>query len=237
MQHRALLLFGSLLAGVSAVTAQDAVRHSAEIRGVLLSADNDSFMLRGVIMISADHTNRTSAVGKTVDADRVGTFDIKLDRPGRYFFTPEGPQAAVTYFKTVQCDGVDYSTRPLEVGIGESAINCQLLFSRDSGKITGQVLDNGKPVRAFQVIAIPEAKELRSVFGHSAFSWPTKRDGRFEVLGVVPGKYLVFAVPAHSQKSYSASDFAAQNYPSAQHVTVGPHDTVTLTLRPALLKP
>lgn len=154
----------------------------SEIRRVLGSNKND--FLVGSRFDETTLTRAASAIKeKTTTRDRVGIFDIKLDRPGHYFFFPEGPQATVIYFRAIECDGTDYSMRPLEVGIGYSAINCRLTFARDSGRIIRQVLEGRKPVRAFEVIAIPEAKELPSVFGYSVSSWPTKRDGCFEISG------------------------------------------------------
>jgi hypothetical protein len=181
----------------------------------------------------------TPLPGKTKVVDTVGTFDIDGVRPGRYFFSPEGPQAAVTYFKKIECDGQDYSARPLEIEAGDLAINCTLTFARDSGTITGQVLHGGSPVHAFQVFAIPEAKELRSVFGHCAVSWPpTRRNGHFEMLGVIPGDYLVFAVPAdYAKRHILAVDFDDRTYSSAQHLTIRSHETATITLQATSPKP
>ncbi|HUN63005.1 MAG TPA: hypothetical protein VMU53_13495, partial [Candidatus Sulfotelmatobacter sp.] len=66
---------------------------------------------------------RWTPSGRTKVLDSVGTVDIDGVRPGRYFFTPEGPQAEGTYFKKIECDGQDYSTRPLKIKAGDLAIN------------------------------------------------------------------------------------------------------------------
>jgi hypothetical protein len=180
----------------------------------------------------------TPLPGKTKVVDTVGRFDINGVMPGHYFFSPEGPQTAVAYFKKIECDGQDYSARPLEIKAGDLAINCKLTFARDSGTIIGHVLHSGIPVRASQVFAIPEAKELRSVFGHRAVSWPTTRNGRFEILGVIPGNYLVLAVPAKSAKGHILGlDFDDRTYASAQHLTIRSHETATITLEAISPKP
>jgi hypothetical protein len=121
----------------------------------------------------------TPFLGKTKVVDTVGTFDINGVRPGRYFFSPEGPQAAVAYFKKIECDGQDYSERPLEIEAEDLTINCKLTSARDSGTITGQVLHGRSPVHAYQVFALPEAKELRSVFDHWASSFAHKKEWTF----------------------------------------------------------
>ena len=241
----AFLTIAFLWSGV--LIAQDAVKQTTEIHGTLINAENDSFMLRGVIIVHArasgpDMAGKEDAwtppPGKTKVIDTVGTFDINGVRPGRYYFSPEGPLAARTYFKKVECDGQDFSARPLEIKAGDLAINCKLTFARDSGTITGQVLHGGSPVHAFQVFAIPEAKELRFDFDHLAFSDPTKRNGRFEMRGIMPGDYLVFAVPAKSAKGYILGvDFDNQTYASAQHLTIRSHETATITLQAASQKP
>lgn len=226
----------------SVVLAQDAVKQTTEIRGTLISAENDSFMLRGVIMLHArpldPDGDRWTPSGKTKIVDSVGTFDINGVKPGRYFFAPEGPQAAVTYFKKIDCNGQDYSVRPVEIKAEDLAINCKLTFAGDSGAIAGQVLHGGSPVHAFQVFAIPEARELRSVLGYWNFSDPTKRNGRFEMRGVIPGDYLVFAMPAHSTKPHILGvDFDDRTYALAQHLTIRSHETATIVLQATSPKP
>jgi hypothetical protein len=247
MTRRQVVLFTSLIIGFlgsSVVVAQKAVeRPGSEIHGILLSADNDSFMLRGVMILPAGPSKKEVPVwvplpGKTKVVDAVGTFDIKGVMPGRYFFSPEGPQAAVTYFKHIECRGLDYSARPLEIDAGEIAINCNLTFARDSGTITGQVLRDGAPVRAYQVVAVPEPKELRSVASRWAISWPpTRSNGRFEMQGVIPGNYLVVAVPVDVVKShFFALDFDDKIYASAQHLMIASNETATIALEPTSAK-
>jgi hypothetical protein len=241
MLRRRASLFAYLIVGFlgsSVIVAQETAEQPAEIHGTLLSAETDSFMLRGVLIISAG-PSIPSMVGKTKILDTVGTFDIRGVRPGRYFFTPEGPQAAVTYFKQIECGGLDYSARPLQIQAGDVRVNCKLTFARDSGAIAGRVLHGRVPIRAFQVVAIPEEKELRSVFGHWAVSWPpTRRDGRFEVTGIIPGDYLIFAVPAVFAKSYiPAIDFDDRIYASAQKLTIRSHETATIALEETSPKP
>jgi hypothetical protein len=235
----AFLTIAFLWSGV--VTAQDAVKQTTEIHGTLISAENDSFMLRGVIMFHArpfPKEDRWTQSGRTQVVDSVGTFDINGVRPGRYFFSPEGPQAAATYFKKIECDGQDYSARALEIKAGDLAIDCKLTFAQDSGTITGQVLHDGRPVHAFQVCAIPEANELRSDINHLALSDSTKRNGHFEMRGIIPGDYLVFAVPAKLAKGYILGvDFNDRIYASAQHLTIKSHETATITLQATSQKP
>jgi hypothetical protein len=227
----------------SVVIAQDAVEQTTEIHGTLISAENDSFMLRGVIILHAtprtgEESAWTPLPAKTKVFDKVGTFEISGVRPGRYFFSPEGPQAAGAYFKKIECAGQDYSARPLEIKAGDLAINCTLTFARDSGTIAGLVLHGRSPVRASQVFAIPEAKELRSVLAYWALSDRTKRNGRFEVRGVIPGDYLVFAVPAKLADGYILGvDFDDRTYASAQHLTIRSHETATITLQATPPKP
>jgi len=55
--------------------------------------------------------------------------------------------------------------------------------------------------------------------------------------GLLPGNYLIFAVPDDLQESHSA-DFADRNFASAQRLTVRPRETATLILmlEPTLTK-
>jgi hypothetical protein len=182
--------------------------------------------------------DRWTPSGKTKVIGSVAIFDINGVRPGRYFFSPEGPQAAVTYFKRIECDGQDHSARPLEIKAGDLAINCKLTFARDSGTITGQILHDGRPVSCVSSFAIPEAKESRSGFDHLAFSDPTKRNGRFEMRGIIPEDYLVFAVPTKSAREYILGlDFDDRIYASAQHLTIKSHENTIIALEATSQKP
>jgi hypothetical protein len=52
------------------------------------------------------------------------------------------------------------------------------------------------------------------------------------VRGVIPGDYLVFAVPADSAKGYILGvDFDDRTYASAQHLTIRSHENTTFTLQ------
>jgi hypothetical protein len=230
------LLLGCLACSV-AIPQETPQQRPVEIHGTVLNVEDDSFMLRGILMLPAVPSHAAMA-GKIKVIDKTGSFDIKGVEPGRYIFSPEGPQAASTYFKQVECGGLDYSTRPFEIDGGGSTIECRLAFARDVGKITGQVVSGGIPARSFRIIVIPEAKELRSMPDHKAVSsFSSKANGRFEVLWLIPGKYLAFAVPADSSILYKALDFADRNQASAQYLTVEPRETTTVNLKLTLPKP
>jgi hypothetical protein len=207
----------------------------AHVHGTIRSAGNDSATVRGVFLLPAEPLN--SPMLASVEAvDKTGAFDMNGVMPGRYFFSVEGPQAALTYFKRIECGGVDYTTRALEIEPGGISIDCKLTFARDTGTITGRVLTGQGPVQGFEVVAIPESKQLRSLPDRTVIAQSRKEDGSFEMLGLIPGNYLVFAVPDDLRASYYALDFADQNSASAQYLTIRPRQTATALLKPTLPK-
>jgi hypothetical protein len=81
------------------------------------------------------------------------------------------------------------------------------------------------------VIAIPEPRDLRAVARYTMTS-ATDGNGQFQIPGVIPGEYELFAVPRDEYQAYYALDFADHNQNSAQRVTIKPRETQTITLKP-----
>ena len=98
--------------------------------------------------------------------------------------------------------------------------------------MTGQVLDSNKPAPDMVVVAIPQSLALRRIARYTVTA-NTDTNGAFKISGMVPGDYLVFAVPKDDEQSYFQIDFADRNQRDAERVSINSGDTKTVTLKPA----
>jgi hypothetical protein len=126
---------------------------------------------------------------------------------------------------------VDYTTRPFTIESEEVLNDCTLTLAADNGVINGQVLDGEKPVRNFAVVAIPAPRELRIL---DAYTREATTDGsrRFKIGPLIPGDYLLFAIPEDPEQGYFALDFVDRNIGSAERVTVRQNETKVIQLKP-----
>lgn len=165
--------------------------------------------------------------------DKNGGFDIQYVPAGRYIFATAAPRASLDYLKQVQCSGADYTMQPLTIESGTVLSNCTLTLATDTAVISGQVLDGDKPVRGLEVVAIPQSTDLRRFPAYSKqAAATTDSNGQFKIPDVIPGDYLLFAVPPDPEQSYYALAFADRNAGSAEPVTVKPREAKTINLKP-----
>jgi len=55
--------------------------------------------------------------------------------------------------------------------------------------------------------------------------------GRYQIVGAIPGDYLLFAVPRSEDHEYFALDFADRNQDKAEHVTIAAHAAQVVNLK------
>ena len=168
--------------------------------------------------------------GGTAKTDASGAFTMHDIAPGHYtFFLPTLSKLA--YEKRVQCSGIDYTTRPLDLREGMSPIDCEIALSTHPGMIQGQVLDDGKPVSGMVVVLIPESRELRQLERYTQIT-QSGPNGAFEIAAAIPGEYFLFAVPKSNEQPYYALDFADRNRNNARHVSIQEGETQVIDLKP-----
>jgi len=202
----------------------------AELRGAatIESTQNlSSLTSLGIMLLSAGPTGQGGA-SSTLAED--GTFDVKDIAPGEYTFMAFGPQSSA-YLQRAQCGGTDYTVQPITIGAGDGLSDCVLTLANDTGTLSGQVMDGETPVPNLVVVAIPQLRSLRKNASYTA-TVKTDSGGKFQLNGIIPGDYEVFAVPADADQPYYALDFPEQNQNSAQRVTIKPRETQTVTLKP-----
>ena len=162
------------------------------------------------------------------NANQIGAFRITEVRPGNYDFdTFDNPGM---YLKKTVCNGKDSTLLPLAIESGVNVTDCVITLATDSGAITGRVLNDDKPVRGERIIAIPEERSLRHLRRFTLIG-TSDMSGGYQLTGVIPGDYLLFAVPPDENELYFDINFADRNLRDAERVTVKSNETKTVPLK------
>ena len=163
------------------------------------------------------------------EIDRNGAFKIQYLPSGTYDFGSF--DASGMYLKKIICGGKDYTLLPITIESGVSVTDCSVTLGTDAGVVKGQVLDGEKPMSGLTVVAIPEQRSLRHLDRFTVIG-RTNANGEYQLPGVIPGDYLLFAVPADEGESYFDLDFADRNQRDAERVSVKSGETKTVQLKP-----
>jgi len=161
--------------------------------------------------------------------DQNGRFRITRVETGRYNFSLYG--RTEMYLKRAVCKKVDYTFRQFTMNAGETFGDCILTLANDTGVIEGQVLKGEYPVPDQVVVAIPQSPSLRENARYTV-TGSTNAKGEYQLSGVIPGDYLVIAVPPDDAETYFDINFADRNLRDAEHVTIKPGETKNIPLKP-----
>jgi hypothetical protein len=161
--------------------------------------------------------------------ERNGSFKIEYVPIGSYYFSTFGGSGI--YLKQVVCNGKDYTFLPLAIEAGAGVNDCVLTMGTDSGVVKGQVLNGDKPAPGLTVIAIPQQRSLRHL-DRFTITGKTDVNGGYQLSGVIPGDYLLFALRPDEGESYFDIDFADRNQQFAERVSVKSNETKTVALKP-----
>ncbi len=240
------------------VEADIAVAPLAEVYGIVTADssrpfDPRQFKITLSPITSIENSGTEVITDDDSEEDSIGSngrFNITDIHPGKYVFDIDensnresthgssqngnsaGEDSSMMYLKEVNCGGRDYAKQPLDVSVGMRLGECKIKVARDAGSISGAVMDGDKPVVGLVVIAISESRELRQIPRFTMTS-KSNRSGQFNIHGLIPGDYLLLAIPENEEQNYFALDFADKNQRDAVRVTVKPNETKTLNLKPA----
>ncbi len=205
---------------------------SAEVDGKIAIENSSGQSVQGIRVV-LQHQSQFNGAGANIynaATDLNGLFKIQNVQTGSYLFSAAGRPDM--YLKQVVCNGRDETFQALTIDSGATIGDCSLTLGTDTGKISGQVYDGDKPVLDEVVVAIPQSLSLRQVARYTV-TGNTNASGEFSLNGIIPGDYVVFAVPKDDEQMYFQIDFADRNQRDAERVTVHAGDTKTLTLKPS----
>jgi hypothetical protein len=163
-----------------------------------------------------------------IDPD--GRFAVTNIPPGEYTFTvsdAHGEESA--YVKKAICDGRDYASREFTLAVG-TVLNCDVTLAGDTGTVRGKVTDGENPTPGLVVVLVPESKQLRRIPRYTLTAH-TDVTGQYKIAGVIPGDYLIFAVPSNIDHGYFSLDFPERHTDIAVHVSVDPSATQAVNLK------
>jgi 5-hydroxyisourate hydrolase-like protein (transthyretin family) len=163
------------------------------------------------------------------ETDRNGDFKIQYLTGGAYNFSTFGDSGM--YLKQAVCSGKDYTLLPLTIESGANIGDCTITMGTDAGLLKGRVMDDEKPVRDMTVVAIPQERSLRHL-ERFTITGKTNASGDYQLLNIIPGEYLLFAVPPDDANTYFDIDFADRNQRDAERVTIKPNEIKTIQLKP-----
>lgn len=189
-------------------------------KAVLIGSETPSFAGIRLFMRSQEALNPSGF-------DASGRFFVTRVLPGHYTFELAGPAQPV-YMKQIRCSGRDYTWQPITIESGQVLRDCEVALADDTGVVQGRVIAEASDL---VVVLIPESIELRKVARYTLIA-KTSPDGSFALPNVIPGDYLLFAVPQADDHYYFAMDFADRNRRAARRVSVKPRQRQGVELNP-----
>jgi hypothetical protein len=207
------------------------ISSSAEVDGKIVIENSTGQSVSG-IRIALQSQSLSSGVGGSNSnggSDQNGAFKIQNVQTGSYAFSVTSRNDM--YLKQVVCSGRDYTFQPLTIDSGLTIGDCVLTLASDVGIIKGQVYDSDKPVPNLVIVAIPQSLALRHIARYTV-TGTSNVNGEFQISGMIPGDYLLFAVPKDDEQSYFQLEFADRHQQDAERVSVKSGDTKIVTLKP-----
>lgn len=162
--------------------------------------------------------------------DAGGRFVVTNVPPGEFIFTvsdARGEESA--YVKKAICNGTDYASREFTLAVG-TALDCDVTLAGDTGTIHGKVTDGEDPAPGLVVVLVPESKQLRKIPRYTLTAH-TELTGQYKIAGVIPGDYLMFAVPPDVDHGYFSLDFPDRRIDIAAHVSIDPSTIQAVNLK------
>jgi hypothetical protein len=223
-----------------------ALRPLLEIKGRLL-ADVDSkdlqLMRRGAGAVKITLNRKDQLFGESLlqpVIDDSGTGFVFTEVPqGDYnlavtFMPDRGrPPSTDLYVADIRAGSVSVFDRGLQVGT-DLIDAVEIVVGSNGGSIAGTI-SNMNPRQGAIIILAPEfsRRDNPSLFRTGS---PSNAEGQFQMRGLTPGTYKIFAVPAGSPLSYRNPEYLAQYEPRALTVVVQKGNPV-VGLRVPLLTP
>ena len=210
----------------SNIRANIELGRASEVRGKVEATLGLSLARKQIIL------QANSSVYRPSDISSDGQFDIGNVPPGEYTLAvmESVGSAELTYLKKARCGGKDYALQPLLLAVG-TVLDCDIVMANDTGLVGGQVMEGEKPAAGLVVVLIPESRELRRIPRYT-LTGKTDAAGRYQIVGAIPGDYLLFAVPPSEDHAYFALDFADRNQDKAEHVSLDAYATQVVNLKP-----
>jgi hypothetical protein len=168
--------------------------------------------------------------------DPGGRFVVTNIPPGEFIFTVSDTQGEEsTYVKKAICNGRDYASREFTLAVG-TTLDCDVTLGGDTGTIHGKVTDGERPAGGLVVVLVAESKQLRGIPRYTLTAH-TDVAGQYKIAGVIPGEYLLFAIPPSTDHGHFALDFPERHTDIGERVSVDPSTTQAVNLKSSKVEP
>ena len=119
----------------------------------------------------------------TFNAQLVGTGVLRLGRPATWFL------------KSVLVDGKDVTDTPLDFAAEYAGKPVEIVLTQRRAEVNGTVADDrGQSIRDYVTVLFPEDEDQWTTFSRFIAVGRPDQQGRFAILGLPPGKFLIQAV-------------------------------------------
>ncbi len=157
-----------------------------------------------------------------------GTFTLPRVVPGDYRVRVS--PASGGYIKSVRLGGSEVIESGLRID-ERTERSLEIILATDTGSLDGRVLnEKGQDVQAARVVLVPEARQRRDLYLAVATS-PT---GRFQMSGIAPGRYSIFAWGSTPAGAWFDPDFLEhyKGVPAAVEISPQSAEYVEIKLIP-----
>ena len=161
--------------------------------------------------------------------DSSARFVIPNIPPGDDMFTLLESSQESAYVKKAVCNGRDYASSVFTLAL-DTTLDCTVTLANDMGVVHGKVMNGENPAPRVVVVLIPESKDLRRIPCYTLTS-KTDAAGEYKISGVIPGDYLLFAVPPSPDNAHFAVDFAGSHRGSAERVELNTPGVQAINLK------
>lgn len=154
---------------------------------------------------SENETSINLAEDRRAVAQPDGSFVLKEVGDGSYSVEVYS-KCRECYLKSARGNGVDLLERGVQVASGEAPSLIALVYSSNSGTLTGAVTNKDDlPAPGALIVLVPDSSSHQKPERYKTST--TDQYGHFEIRGVPPGHYQAFAWEKDDEDSYDDPDF------------------------------
>jgi protocatechuate 3,4-dioxygenase beta subunit len=210
----------------------------SELRGQVRVDGKQAMDLSSLLILlrSNDHesTGMFGAAGEgsptLTQVKRDGAFELKKVPPGVYSVLVEGSTRLPDfYLKSVKAGSTDVTNSGLSLG-GGGTYSLDVLIGAGAAKLDGVVINaDGHPVADAVVVAVPSGEHSARLDLYEKAV--TDQHGRFNLNGITPGDYRVFAFESLEEGAYFDRSFLKPFEASSESLHLDENGRKTLQMK------